>query len=97
MHKAKIKENRQCLIKIIESLQYLGRQGLGFRGYQSDEGFNFMRLLKLRSKDFSKLKQWLEKNPENNISYDFLNEILKLMAHRYYASWLIESDAPSMH
>ena len=27
-HKGKMKENRQCLIKIIESLQYLGHQGL---------------------------------------------------------------------
>ena len=60
-HKAKTKENRQCLIKIIESLQYLGRQGVALRGNRSDEDSNFMQLLKLRNKDFSKLKQWLEK------------------------------------
>ena len=60
-HKAKMKENRQCLIKIIESLQYLGRQGLALRGDQSDEDSNFVQLLKLRSKKSSKLKQWHEK------------------------------------
>ena len=27
-HKGKMKENRQCLIRTIESLQYLGHQGL---------------------------------------------------------------------
>ena len=56
-----MKENRQCLIKIIESLQYLGRQGLALRGDQSDEDSNFVQLLKLRSKKSSKLKQWHDK------------------------------------
>ena len=60
-HKAKMKEKRQCLIKIIESLQYLGRQGLALRGDQSDEDSNFVQLLKLRSKKSSKLKHWHEK------------------------------------
>ena len=72
-HKAKMKKNRQFLIKIIESLQYLGRQALALRGGQSDEDSNFIQLLKLSSKDFSKLKQWLEKKIQN--------EILMLMAH----------------
>ena len=59
-----MKENRQCLIKIIESIQYLrltSVQGLALTGGQSDDDSNFMQLLKLRSKNFFKLKQWLEK------------------------------------
>ena len=59
-----MKENRQCLIKIIESIQYLrltSIQGLALTGDQSDDDSNFMQLLKLRSKNFFKLKQWLEK------------------------------------
>ena len=63
-HKAKMKGNRQCLIKITENLQYLGRQGLALRGDQNDKDPNFMQLLKLGRKDYSKLKQWLEKKNE---------------------------------
>ena len=82
-HKAKMKENRQCLIKIIGSLQYLGRQGLALRGDQSDEDSNFIQLLKLRSKKFSKLKQWHEKKKtEKYTSHDIQNEILMLMARQ---------------
>ena len=66
-HKAKMKENRQCLIKIIKSLQYFGRQGLALRSDQSDEDSNFVQLLKLRSKKSSKLKQWHEKKKQKNI------------------------------
>ena len=79
-HKVKMKENRHCLIKIIESLQYHSWQGLALRGDQSDEDFNFMQLLKLGSKDFSKLKQWLI--TEKCTSHDIQNEILMLMAHQ---------------
>ena len=59
-----MKENRQRLIKIRESIQYLrltSIQGLALTGDQSDDDSNFMQLLKLRSKNFFKLKQWLEK------------------------------------
>ena len=79
--KAKMKENRQCLIKVIETLQFLGRQGLALRGDQNDENSNFMQLLKLRSKDFAQLKQWLEKKKEKYTSHDIQNEILILMAN----------------
>ena len=41
-----------------------------------------MQLLKLRSKGFSKLKQWLEKKTEKYTSHDIQNEILMLMAHQ---------------
>lgn len=80
--KSNMQENRKCLIKIIEILQFLGRQGLALRGDQSDENSNFMQLLKLRSKDFPKLKEWLEKKSEKYTSHDIQNEILMLMAHQ---------------
>ena len=50
--KAGMNENRKCLIKILETLQFLGRQGLASRGDENAENSNFMQLLKLRSKDF---------------------------------------------
>ena len=39
-------QNRRCFAKIIESLQYLGRQGLAIRG-NSDKKSNFSQLQKL--------------------------------------------------
>ena len=80
--KSNMQENRKCLIKITETIQFLGRQGLGLRGDESDENSNFMQLLKLRSKDFLKLKEWLEKKTEKYTSHDIQNELLKLMALR---------------
>ena len=69
--KSNMQENRKCLIKIIETIQFLGRQGLALGGYASDKNSNFMELLKFRSKDFLKLKEWLE-NEIFNIDKDFL-------------------------
>ena len=50
--------NRCCLITILESLQYLVRQGLALRG-NDDETPNFYQLLKLRAKYFPKLVEQL--------------------------------------
>ena len=41
-----------------------------------------MQLLKLRSEDFLKLKEWLEKKTERYTSHDIQNGLLKLMAHQ---------------
>ena len=79
--KSDMQENRKCLIKIIESLLFLGRQGLALRGDENDENSNFMQLLKLRSIDFPKLKEWLKKKTEKYTSHDIQNELLMLMAH----------------
>ena len=46
------------------------------RGDESDENSNFMQLLKLRSKGFLKLKEWLEKKTEKYTSHDIQNELL---------------------
>ena len=43
---------RCCFMIILESLQYLARQGLAMRG-DNDEGSNFNQLLKARSKSYS--------------------------------------------
>ena len=80
--KIKIAENRKCLLKIIETVQFLGRQGLALRGKENDENSNFWQLVKLRTKDFPKMKQWLEKKTEKYTSHDIQNEMLILMAHQ---------------
>lgn len=67
-------QNRRCLAKIIESLQYLSRQGLAIRG-DNDEESNFFQLLKLRAMD-----DWLHKKVPKNTSHDVQNEIISLLA-----------------
>ena len=80
--KIKMAENRKCLLKIIETLQFLGRQGPALRGKENDENSNFWQLLKVRAKDFPRMKQWLEKKTEKYTSHDIQNEMLILMAHQ---------------
>ena len=58
--KKTIESNRICLIKVIESLQYLARQGQAMQGDTDDES-NFIQLLKLRGKDQPLRLKWLER------------------------------------
>ena len=41
-----------------------------------------MQLLKLKSKDFLKLKEWLETKTGKYTTHDIQNELLKLIAHQ---------------
>ena len=77
-----MEQNRRCLLKIIECLQFLGRQGLALRGDDNDENSNFIQLLKLRSKDFPELSKWMLKKTDKYLSHDIQNEIIMLMAHQ---------------
>ena len=80
--KIKMAENKKCLLKIIETVQFLSRQGLALRGKENDENSNFWQLLKLRAKDFPKMEKWLRKKTEKYTSHDIQNEMLILMAHQ---------------
>ena len=74
--------NRKALIKIIETLLYLGRQGSALRGHIEQES-NFRQLLELRAVDVPELRAWLDK-PERSdkyTSHDPQNEILQLAAN----------------
>ena len=51
--KASMQENRRCFIKIIESLQFLGCQGIAMQGH-IDTQSSFVQLLQLRCKDVKK-------------------------------------------
>ena len=72
-------QNRRCFAKIIESLQYLARQGLAIRG-DNDEESNFIQLLKLRAKDDEDLANWLDGKGAKYTSHDIQNEIISLLA-----------------
>lgn len=79
-------ENRQCFAKVIESLQYLARQGIAIRGTEDDKESNFVQLLKLRSKDDISLTKWIESKGDNYCSHDIQNEILGIMANQVIRS-----------
>ena len=69
-----------ALSKIIESLQYLARQGIPFQG-DTDTESNVFQILKLRAKDDKSLLDWLSKKGPRFISHDIQNELLSIMAN----------------
>lgn len=79
---ATIKEkenNRQLLMKIIENIQFLARQGLPLRGDGDDTSSNFYQLMKLRGNDDDRIKEWMNKKMNKYTSPEIQNEILQIM------------------
>ena len=72
-------DNRQALLEILESIRYLGRQGLPLIGHDDSQG-NFMQLMMSKTRNNSKLRAWLEKKKEKYTDHHIQNEILKIMA-----------------
>jgi hypothetical protein len=76
-------QNRHCLARILESLKYLARQGLAFRG-DDDKESNFIQLLNLLAKDDNILAEWLKCGATGTgakyTSHDTQNELICLMA-----------------
>lgn len=70
--------NRQMFLTILRNIQFLGRQGLAFRG-NSDEG-NFDQLLKLSAKVDPRLSKWLERKRNKYVHGDCQNEIIKVIS-----------------
>ena len=53
IHSKKQYESRKAMM-VLENIQYLGRQGIAFRGHDECDG-NFIQLFKLGSKDYPSL------------------------------------------
>jgi len=68
-----------ALVKIIESIRFLARQGLAFRGHEEDDG-NLAQLLKLRGSDIKDLDLFM-KRTTNFTSHDCQNEMLTIISH----------------
>ena len=73
--------NRCIFFTILETLQYLARQRLAVRSDDDDES-NFIQLLRLQSKKFPKLTDWLSKKTERYTSHHVQNEIINLMSNQ---------------
>ena len=72
--------NGRILLVILQTLQFLGRQGLPCRGHEADES-NFIQVLNMRSKDNPEIKDWINHRGSTYTSPEIQNEILSLMAN----------------
>lgn len=85
-HQEEVKNNRDYLKILFQSLLYLGKQGIAFRGHRehekSDNRGNYIELLKLRSTDNTLLKQkFLDRDKFfNYVHHDVQNEMIEIMA-----------------
>ena len=78
--KSQKEENRSCLLKIVQSISYLFRQGIALRKGKQDEESNFKQLLLLRDEDDEVLQKLIEKSYDKHMSLNAQNEILQIMA-----------------
>ena len=78
-HDADQKNHRAMMLKVLECVRFLARQGLPFRGHHEDsaafEG-NLYQLLLLQAKDCVPLGSWLKKR--DYISPEIINEIVTI-------------------
>ena len=84
---------RQMLIKQMESLQFLLKQGLAIRGHDEVDG-NLYQLLLLRSNECPQLKTWLA--DKNCFSPDNLNEQITIMGGQLARSLLEDIRKPGI-
>ena len=80
----KRKNERNYLIKVVESLQYLARQGIPLQGHDGND--NFTQLLLLRSKDDKSIRKRLAAPTNREFKKythdEFQNELLEIMARQ---------------
>ena len=66
------------LMKLLQNIKFLARQGLPLRGDQGQG--NFDQLILLRAEDDPSLLEWIRKKADKFTSPEIQNEILKIMA-----------------
>ena len=71
--------NRQHLLKAAESVKFLARQAIPYRG-NGDEG-NFLQLMKLRAIDVSSITTYLQCKTDKYVSPQVQNELTMIMAN----------------
>ena len=77
---AEKKENTSCLMKILQNVIYLGRQGLGLCGGWDEKSGNFYQLMLLRALDDPSLLKWINRSNDRHMSSTSQSEISKLLA-----------------
>ena len=79
VHAQQKSENRSMLLKILQNIRFLGRQGIALRGHNDLES-NFIQLLNLRACEDQKIVNWLKKKSDKYTSPEIQNEMLQIMA-----------------
>ena len=79
-------------MKIINSVRFIGLQGLAFRGHTSSHG-NFSQLITLRCEDSSELATWIDKRYKDFTSWKIQNEVLELFVHDIIRSLCVKVQA----
>ena len=80
MYKEENELNRMMLIKFLQNVRFLARQGLSLSGHKDDEDSNFTQLLLLRSIGCPEVLTWMKKKTNKYTSGDIQNEFLQVMA-----------------
>ena len=81
------KERREKLMKQLQSLRFLLRQGLAVRGHSDTDEGNLYQLMKLQAVGSSQLQTWL--NDKKYQSPEIVNEQIQLMSKQVLRSLLI--------
>ena len=79
-HAKEKKQNRQYLLKVLQNVRFIARQGLPLRGDGIEENRNFIQLLKLRAEDDSRILDYMSKKTDKYTSATVVNEMLEIMA-----------------
>ena len=70
-------ENKAIIMKLLQNIEFLARQGLPLRGDQGQG--NFDQLILLRAEDDPSLLEWIRKKADKFTSPETQNEILKII------------------
>ena len=79
-HQEEKATNRRMLLKVLQNIRFLARQGLSLRGDHGDADSNFIQLMHLRSVDCPEVESWMTKKSNKYTSHDIQNECLQIMA-----------------
>ena len=87
---------RSGLVKQLEAMKFLLRQGISLRGHTEDEG-NLNQLLVSWSKDDKSIQDWL--NEKQYQSHDVVNELITLMGQSVLRKLLgrVKSSSPNWY
>ena len=86
MYKEENELNRMMLIKILQNVRFLARQGLLLRLHKDGEDSNFTQLLLLRSIGCPEVLTWMKKKQVFLASGDIQNNFIKFMALHVHVS-----------
>ena len=75
-------QNKSIFVKIVETLQFLARQGLALLGDNNGHDSNLMQTLKLRAKDIPQLPDWMKQKQNKFMSHNIQKEIIQTMANQ---------------